>query len=299
MTTTMVRVERGMDQMQAELRQQKAHIDTVISQVEHIASSTETRMKDFETEMKNKNDDIQARLTRLAASTGSPRPTAWAGSAPTSAASSAGPAGSGGRAPASSGSASLGGHRPTRIWIKGFKETLTTKFLNEFAKQAIAKLPAEHQAGAVTGAPGFGSAVYVDYPTSTRVAPIRAALQDMHLTHVDEQGTEHQLRIHPDIPVAVRHKGRVLGELWKLLEPHLRDLAPPRRPDNIKLGNSNGKLFLINGNRPIELFATNVDEQGTLHVTPHAVNLKKYQVDEPLAQSWISTACRSASRGGQ
>jgi hypothetical protein len=299
MTTTMTRVERGMDQMQAELRQQKTHIDAVVAQVEHIASSAETRMKQFENDMKVKNDDIDARLAKLAASTGSPRPSAWTGPASASAAASAGPAGSGGRAAASSGPASVGGHRPTRIWIKGFKETLTTKFLNEYAKKAIAKLPAELQSGAITGAPGFGSAVYVDYPLSTRVAPIRAALKDLHLTHVDENGTEHHLRIHPDIPLAVRHRGRVLGELWKLLEPHLRDLAPPLRPDVIKLGNSNGKLFLVLGNRPIELFATNVDEQGTLHVTPHTVNLKKYQIDESVSQAWVSSACRSASRGGQ
>jgi hypothetical protein len=299
MTTTMTRVERGMDQMQAELRQQKTHIDAVVAQVEHIASSAETRMKHFEDEMKAKNDNIDARLAKLAASTGSPRPTPWTGPASSSAAASAGPAGSGGRAAAPSGPAPVGGHRPTRIWIKGFNETLTTKFLNDYAKQAIARLPAELQTGASTGAPGFGSAVFVDYPLSTRVAPIRAALKDLHLTHVDENGTEHHLRIHPDIPLEVRHRGRVLGELWKLLEPHLRDLAPPLRPDVIKLGNSNGKLFLVLGNRPVELFATNVDEQGTLHVTPHAVNLKKYQIGESLSKTWISSACRSASRGGQ
>jgi hypothetical protein len=274
-------------------------MEAVVTQVEHIAFTTATRMKKFEDDMKTKNDEIDTRLAKLAASTGSPRPPAGPGPTYASAAASAGPSGSGGRAPASSGSAPLGGQRPTRIWIKGFKETLTTKFLNEYAQQAINKLPADLQAGAKTGAPGFGSAVYIDYPANTRVASIRTALQELNLKYKDENGTEHQLRILPDIPLVVRHKGRVLGELWKVVEPHLSDLEPALRPANFKLGNSNGKLFLILDHRPLELFATSVDGQGTLHVTPHVANLKKYNIDEAMAQAWISTACRSASRGGQ
>jgi hypothetical protein len=36
-----------------------------------------------------------------------------------------------------------------------------------------------------------------------------------------------------------------------------------------------------------------------LHVTPHLENLKKYEIDEAMAQAWVASACRSASRGGQ
>jgi hypothetical protein len=214
MTTSLAKVERGLEQIQTELRQQKSHMEAVVTQVELIAASTESRMKQFEDDMKTKNEDIDARLAKLAASTGTSYQRA--GSAPTyaSAAASSGAPGSGGPAPAApTGNSPPGGHRPTRIWIKGFKETLTTKYLNEFAKKAVDRLPLELRTGARTGAPGFGTAVYIDYPITTRVAPIKAALVDLNLKHKDESGTEHALRITSDIPLAIRHKGRVLGEL--------------------------------------------------------------------------------------
>jgi hypothetical protein len=171
--------------------------------------------------------------------------------------------------------------------------------LNEFAKKAVDRLPLELRTGAKTGAPGFGTAVYIDYRITTRVAPIKATLVDLNLKHKDESGTEHSLRITSDIPLAIRHKGRVLGELWKLVEPHLSALPAAVKPNDFKLGNSNGKLFLILDHRPLELFSTATDDIGTLHVTPHAINLKKYQVDDAMAQSWIASACRSAARFGQ
>jgi hypothetical protein len=257
-------------------------------------------MKQFEHDMKNKNDDIDARLAKLAASTGSPRPPAGTGPTYAAAAASAGASGSGGLAlAASAGNASSGMHRPTRIWIKGCKETLATKYLNDFAHKALARLSPEHRSGAKTGAPGFGTAVYIDYPLSTQVAPIKSALSALGLKHKDEAGTEHLLRITSDIPLAVRHKGRVLGELWKVVDPHISDLPAAAKPDDYKLGNSNGKLFLITGHRPIELFATTIDDLGTLHVTPNTANLKRYQIDEAMSQAWILSACRTASRMGQ
>jgi hypothetical protein len=300
MTTSMSKVEKGLEQVQVELRQQKNHVEAVVTHVEKIAATTEARMTQFEQDMKTKNEDIDARLAKLAASSAS-TPT-QAGSAPTyaSAAASSGASGSGGPAPAAvTGGPPLGGHRPTRIWIKGFKETLTSKYLNEVARKAVDSLPAELRTGAKTGAPGFGTAVYIDYPTTTRVAPIKEALSALDLKHTDETGKEHPLRITSDIPIAIRHKGRVLGELWKTVEPHLSDLPTSVKPKNFKLGNSNGKLFLILNHRPIELFATSIDDLGTMHVTPHVTNLAKYQIDEAMAQSWIASASRSAARSGQ
>jgi hypothetical protein len=42
-----------------------------------------------------------------------------------------------------------------------------------------------------------------------------------------------------------------------------------------------------------------VDDSGTLHLTPNMINLTKFQVNEGLAQSWASSATRSAARSGQ
>jgi hypothetical protein len=300
MTTSMAKVEIGLEKVQTELRQQKNHMEAVVTQVEQIAASTEDKMKKFADDMKTKNDDIDARLAKLAASTGSTYPRTGSGPTYAAAAAPTGAASSGGPAPAAPPSnAHLGVHRPTRIWIKGFKETLTTKYLNEFAKKAVDRLQPEHRSGAKTGAPGFGTAVYIDYPATTRVAPIKAALADLDLKHKDEAGTEHSLRITSDIPLAIRHKGRVLGELWKTVEPHLSDLPATVKPKDFKLGNSNGKLFLVLDHRPLELFATTIDDLGTLHVTPNTTNLKKYQINDAMAQAWIASACRTATRSGQ
>jgi hypothetical protein len=286
----------GMKEMQKEAREQRGHISDILGELQSMRTSISTNNQQHKNDMENLNKEIEAKLASLRASSSRTMPTSSSASS-----ASAGPLGPPAAPPAAAaaGSAPGGGHRPTRIWIKGFKEVLTTKFLNDYAMKAIAKLPADLQVGAKTGAPGFGSAVYIDYPASTRVAPIRSALQELKLKHTDEGGNEHLLRIHPDIPLAVRHKGRVLGELWKVVEPHIANLAPAIRPSNYKLGNSNGKLFLILDHRPLELFATHVDGQGTLHVTPHVTNLKKFNIDEAMAQAWVASSCRSASRGGQ
>jgi hypothetical protein len=294
MTSSMSKVEKGLEQVQTELRQQKSQVAAVVSTVEKIAANTNERIMQFETDMKAANIDIDARIAKLVASTSTPRPDSYASAAASGAASSAGPA----RA-AAMGGPPAGGHRPTRLWIKGFKETLTTKFLNEYARKAVGRLPPDLRSGAKSGAPGFGTAVYIDYPLGTPMAPIKAALLDLALKHTDDAGEEHSLRITPDQPLAVRHKGRVLGELWKLVEPYLTGLPAASRPKDFKLGNSNGKLFLVLDHRPLELFATSFDDLGNMNVTPNLANLGKYQIDDTMAQSWAAAASRSAARSGQ
>jgi hypothetical protein len=91
----------------------------------------------------------------------------------------------------------------------------------------------------------------------------------------------------------------VLGELWKLVEPFLSDLPATVKPKDFKLGNSNGKLFLVLEHRPVELFATSIDDSGTMHITPNMTNLNKLKINEGLAQSWATSAARSAARSGQ
>jgi hypothetical protein len=176
---------------------------------------------------------------------------------------------------------------------------LTTRFLNDFARGVVDKLSPDLRVGAKTGAPGFGPAVYIDFPLDARIAVIKDALNKLELKHTDEDGKVHALRISSDLPLAVRHKARVLGELWKLVEAHLSDLPVGSKPKDFKLGNSNGKLFLVLGHRPLELFSTSVDDQGTLHLNPNLANLTKFQITEAMARSWASSAGRSAARLGQ
>jgi hypothetical protein len=282
---------KGMKEVQQEQKDQRSHIAGILTEMQTMRADISAGNERHQKEMAELNSEIEAKLASLRAAPTTPKPPLTSASS-----SSYGPGGPPAAPPPSSGA---GGFRPTRIWLKGFKEVLTTKFLNDFAKKAVARLPPDMQVGAKTGAPGFGAAVYIDYPSTTRVAPIRLALQEMDLKHTDEQGVEQSLRVHPDIPLAIRHRGRVLGELWKFAEPHMENLDSKHRPKEIKLGNSNGRLFLILSHRPVELFATKTDDQGTLHVVPNLANLHKYKVDEAMAQSWVTSACASASRGGQ
>jgi hypothetical protein len=133
----------------------------------------------------------------------------------------------------------------------------------------------------------------------TVMLPIKDGLSDLMLEHSDSEGNRHRIRISMDQSLEARHKGRVLGELWKLVEPHLSELPADVRPCNFKLGNSTGKLFVVVDNRPTELFATKLDDFGNLEVTPHERNLLKYTVSAETAASWAASASRSALRAGR
>jgi hypothetical protein len=137
------------------------------------------------------------------------------------------------------------------------------------------------------------------FTSITRPAPVKQALADLQLKHINSDGNEREIRVATDQPLAVRHKGRALGELWKVVERHLAGLPPASRPTDFKLGNSNGKLFLVLNNRPIELFSTSLDDQGNVTLIPNGKNLAKYEINDALAQFWATSAARSALRTGQ
>jgi hypothetical protein len=141
--------------------------------------------------------------------------------------------------------------------------------------------------------------VYIDFPVDARIATIKEALNTLKLKHTDEAGQEHLLRISSDLPLAVRHKARVLGELWKLVEAYVSGLPAAKQPKDFKLGNSNGKLFLIQGHRPLALFELSFDDHSNMHINPHLTNLSKLQISDDMARSWAASAVRSVARSGQ
>jgi hypothetical protein len=292
LTRTMKEVQIGMQSMQRASQEQRSQISVILSELQGMKVAIQTNNTRYETEMAALNDDIKAKIEKLQstsarAATSTPSPSTAASSS--SAASQAAPAASGGPlAP--------GARRPTRLWIKGFKEVLTSRFLVDFANAALARIPTDLRAGAKAGAPGFGAVVYIDFPANTVMKPIKDALIDLKLTHTDMEKTKHELRISFDQTLDARHKGRVLGELWKLVEPYLAALPAASRPTDYKLGNSSGKLFLVIGNRPVELFATSQDDQGNMTVTSNDANLAKYQVSDAMARAWSASAVRNAVR---
>jgi hypothetical protein len=293
LTTNMQEIQIGMATLQRESREQRGQIATIVGELQGMRSLLQQTNQKYENDMHNLNKEINDKLNKMKADTAK-----LAAAPSTTPASSYAAAAS--RAASSSGGGPVGGtHRPTRIWIKGFGEVLTTRFLNDFAQGAVDKLPPELRAGAKTGAPGFGPAVYIDFPPDSRIAVIKDALVKLSLKHTDEGGKVHPLRISSDLPLAVRHKARVLGELWKLIEAHLTSHPSCSSLSGFKLGNSNGKLFLITGPRPIELFSTSVDDHGTLHINPNLTNLNKYEISDAMARSWATSAACSAARTGQ
>jgi hypothetical protein len=303
--STLQSMSQGMDGMRAQLRDQKEQVRAVVNQLSQLHIDTEKKHEHFTKDMSDLNDEINKKLadmnnkfTGAGPSVNSASPS-WPAASSGSAAASGASSSSAAPPPSRSGLPLAGGRRPTRLWIKGFKETLTTKYLNEFARKALDRISPELRAGAQPGAPGFGAVVYIDFPTNTMMNPIKNALADLKLSHTDSAGDLHPLRISADQPLAVRHKGRALGELWKLVEPHLAGLPVADRPTDYKLGNSNGKLFLVINNRPAELFSTSLDDQGNLSITGNEKNLAKYKVNDEMAQSWAASAARSALRAGQ
>jgi hypothetical protein len=294
LTMQVAKVSEGMDKVADELRSQKIQVQAVASQVEKIYADTSKKMKSFETDMANINDDINKKISEMSKKLAAPTYASAASAAASSSTRLAPPA-----LAASSGHAPSNGRRPTRLWLKGFKETLTTKFLTDFARRAIDRLAPDLRVGAEPGAPGFGATVYVDYPANTHMLPIRNGLTDLNLTHTDSEGNAHNIRVSPDQSLEARHRGRALGELWKLVEPHLSGMPIADRPKDFKLGNSNGKLFLVLDNRPLEFFSTSLDDQGNLNIVPNDKNLKKFKISAEQAQAWAAAASRTALRAGR
>jgi hypothetical protein len=282
LTTAMKDVQVGMRTMQQESREQRGQIAVILGEIQGMKVSIAQNNTQYKNDMDKLNAEINEKIAKLKASAPPLAP------APSTASASTGPSAAA-SPPAVPGS---GGARPTRIWIKGFRETLTSKYLVNFANKVLANLPVDLQAGAKAGAPGFGAVVYVDFPPGTEMGRVKKAMTDQNLEHTDDKGEKHKLRTAPDVPLGVRHRGRVLGELWKLLEPHL---ARHLEGQEFKLGNSNGKLFLIQSDRPLELFRTTSDST-SLQVHPNSANLAKISVDSALASTWVESASRAALR---
>jgi hypothetical protein len=292
LTSTMKDVQLGMQAMQRESREQRGQIAVIVSELQSMRTLVQTNNNKYETEMATLNKDINAKLEQMKAAS-APRGAA----APPPSASSSGSAAAQ-AAPAAGGGppAARLAHHPSRLWMKGFGETLTTKALNHFAEAAIARLPDDLRSGAKAGAPGFGAVVYIDFPATAAMSTIKRHLADMKLQHTQDNGDIKDIRITNDMPIPVRYKAKVLGELWQKVKAHLNNLPAEERPEPIQLSNNNGKLYLVIGTRPHELFGTSLDPQGNMQVNAKNPNLMKYKISNDLADAWIVDAVASAAR---
>jgi hypothetical protein len=283
-----------MKVMQKESREQRAHIADIVTELQDMKNIVKTNNQKYESEMAALNTDIKAKLASLRASSGKPLPSAPAATSASSA--SAGPSGPPATSAASSAAGPRPSHRPTRLWFKGFGETLTTKALNQFTSEAVARLPNELGKDAKSGAPGFGQVAFVDFPTTAPITTIKKHLNDLKLQHTLENGDKNNIRIANDMPIPVRYSSKILGGLWQHVKEHLTKLADPSVPEPIQLSTSNGKLYLIRGARPLLLFDTHPDTNGILQVIPKADNLALFAITVELAEAWVKDAVKAASR---
>jgi hypothetical protein len=78
----------------------------------------------------------------------------------------------------------------------------------------------------------------------------------------------------------------------KFLQPHVdvRDEC-----EGYRLGNSNGRLFYIFGERPLELFAATMTDKD-LTITPNEKNLAKLGVSAAQAHAWVVAASKAFAR---
>jgi hypothetical protein len=135
----------------------------------------------------------------------------------------------------------------------------------------------------------------VDFPSSAAISTIRQLLKDMKLQHTIENGETKNIRITSDVPIPVRYKSQVLGELWQKVTSHPANL-PQARPVPIPLSDSNGKFYLVRRSRPIERFETSIGTNGNMHVTAKAAHLASYKITTELSDAWIADAVAAASR---
>jgi hypothetical protein len=294
LTSAMKEVQLGMQVMQKESREQRAHIAAIVTELQDMKHLVQTNNQKYEKEMSALNSDIKSKLASLRASSGKPLPSGSAAASTSPAA--AGPSGPPSTSTSSSAAGPRPSHRPTRLWFKGFGETLTTKALNQFTSEAVARLPLELGKDAKSGAPGFGQVAFVDFPPSAPITTIKQHLNDLKLQHTLENGDKRNIRIANDMPIPVRYSSKVLGGLWQQVKEHLTKLADPSVPEPIQLSTSSGKLYLVRGARPLLLFDTHPDSNGILQVIPKTDNLALFKITVELAEAWVKDAVKAASR---
>jgi hypothetical protein len=283
-----------MKDLQRESREQRSHIADIVTELQDMKNFVKTNNQKYKDEMEALNTDIKEKLASLKASSGRQLPPTPSTTSASSA--SAGPSGPPPTSAATSTSGSRPLHRPSRLWFKGFGETLTTKALNQFTAAAVARLPNDLGKDAKSGAPGFGQVAFVDFPPTAPITTIKKHLNDFKLQHTLENGAKKDIRIANDMPIPVRYSSKILGGLWQNVKEHLIKHPDPSVPEPIQLSTSNGKLYLIRGDRPLLLFDTQSDNHGVLQVTPKADNLALFAITVELTDAWVKDAVKAASR---
>jgi hypothetical protein len=165
----------------------------------------------------------------------------------------------------------------------------------KFAEEAIADLPTDYARNAKAGTLGYGAAVYIDFSETVPMQTVKDLLIGQKLTHTHGDGDTRQLRVSTDVAPQTRYKAKVIGELWSAVEEHLQSLPKAKRPANPELSCNSGRLYIGNGDRPVELFGTRV-RAGVVVVEPVFTALAKYGIQHDVALKMVASAEAASAR---
>jgi hypothetical protein len=199
-------------------------------------------------------------------------------------------------APTPPSSKAAAGTTQNRLWIKGFGTTQTTKTMASYAKLYLDRVPDLIRNKAVIRGVGFGVSTSIVFPTKDDADEAHRFMQEHHEDFYNKDTAETlPLRAVKDKPLFVRSRDRVLGGLWQKVNSHLLNT---KQFAEFKLGQSNGKLFLIVEEVPKELFritTIKVDSDARYEVSPNSSNLLKIGIQSTTASAWAEAAAEGAA----
>jgi hypothetical protein len=177
-----------------------------------------------------------------------------------------------------------------RIWVKGFVTTQTSMIMATSAKAYIGHLSPALQADARVQAAGFGVAISVVFSSKENADLAFDALREVKLPFLNRSTKMSEaLRITRDLPFTARSRNRVTGVLWTHVNIHLRDTGVT----GYSLAQSNGRLYVIIDESPLELFkvmSVKEGETSRFETTANFANLLRYNISREIAATWADEA---------
>jgi hypothetical protein len=207
-----------------------------------------------------------------------------------SSASAAGPAPAPAAAPAPARQSPAGANTKHRIWIKGFITTQTSMLMAASARAYLATLSSDLQADGRVQAAGFGVAISIVFSSKAFSDAAFDELREVKLPFINpETGISEAIRVTRDLPFVARSRNRVTGALWTKVNKHLVDGGHIFKG----LAQSNGSLYVIVKESPVELFKVLTVKEGEtsrFESTVKYANLPQFGISRELATAWSDEA---------
>ena len=187
------------------------------------------------------------------------------------------------------------------MWLSGFPNSQASQRLEKWARDACADvLPADSQPQKVI-AKDLANSVALYFKTEDEASDACNALRIKDLQYLRRHNGQDyldEIRARPDRPLEQRVRGRVLGWLWRKVQPFVANAG-----EQAKLGTNGvtGTLFVSNGQTAYGLFTVNTITRGQgtkteIKVVPDLDALEKLGVDAASAGLWSTEAAEAMQR---